>query len=119
MGVIADKNSPVLRRIRILVDLIRDHLAQPRPLGKPFPGQAADRVPSHLNGSRLSVKTGLGYRNGIRLAAQPDCVLQRKFALGQVLLPAVALGSQSGVARLFSLSVDCLGGARRLLGKPG
>ena len=56
MSIFAHKHSPMLRRIRILIGLLRNHLPQPRLLGEPLARETPDRMPSDLHETRLSVE---------------------------------------------------------------
>ena len=67
MREVADEHGPVLRRIRVVFDLFRDHLAQPRVLGEPPARHATDGMPSHLDRPRSLPELGLGHRDCIRL----------------------------------------------------
>lgn len=82
----AHQHGPVLRRIRALVNLVGDHAAQPRLLGKPFPRRACDGVPANLDGAQLAIDPDLAGRHNIGLFAETNLVLQRQLALDQVVL---------------------------------
>lgn len=81
----------MLRGIGVLVDPLGDHLTEARLLGEPFASEAADRVPSDLDGARLDVHLGLGDGHHVRLVPKPRGALQRHFALGEVLLSGVIM----------------------------
>jgi hypothetical protein len=98
MSVVTNENSPMLRRIRILVDPLRDHLSQPSLFSKPFSGEAADRVPSNLHRTTWPIDNRLSYRDDIGLTSETHRVLQCYFTFIQVLFPiketsALELGS--------------------------
>jgi hypothetical protein len=87
MSIVTNENSPMLRRIRILVDLLRDHLSQSCLLRKPLSGKSADRVPSNLDRTTWSIDNGLSYRDDIGLTPETHRMLQCYFTFIQVLFP--------------------------------
>lgn len=87
MSIVTNENSPMLRRIRILVDLFRDHLAQSRLFRKPLSGKSADRMPSNFDRTTWSIDDRFSHRDDIGLAAETHCMLQCYFAFIQILFP--------------------------------
>lgn len=87
MSIVTDENSPMLRRVRILVDLLCDHLPKSSLFSKPFSGEAADRMPSNLHRATWSIDDRLSYRDDIGLTSETHCMLQCYFTLIQVLFP--------------------------------
>lgn len=83
--VVADQHGPVLRRVRVRPDLLRDHLAQARLLGEPLAREPSDRVPADLDLAVRAVGYGLLGRHGIWSVAQAQALLQRQFALQEAL----------------------------------
>lgn len=69
MRIVANENSPVLRWIWVLADLLCDHLSQGSVLGEPLAGGTTDRVPTDLDRSGSSLENGLALWNNIRLMA--------------------------------------------------
>ena len=55
MCEIPDQHSPMLCRIRILVDFIGNKFAKTCLISEPLACEAADRMPANLNLSRLSI----------------------------------------------------------------
>lgn len=72
MSVLANKHSPVLGRIWIFVDLLRDHLTQACLFGKPFASQASNRMPANLDRSSLAVKNRFCDRHCIWCVSEPS-----------------------------------------------
>lgn len=70
----------MLRRIRILIDLLRDLLAQPRLLGKPLASEPSDGMPADLNSAQLPVDVGLAGGDHVGLVAETEGVLERELA---------------------------------------
>lgn len=69
------------------MDLLRDHLPEPRLLGEPFTRESGNRVPTNLNGSRLSGNVDLARRYNVWLVAQSEGLLELKFSLQEFLFP--------------------------------
>lgn len=86
MGKLADEDGPVLRRVRVPVDLVGDHLAEARLLGEPLAREAADGVPPDLDGARRAVEQRLRHGDGVGLVAEPDGMLEGELAFVEVLL---------------------------------
>lgn len=84
--VVADQHRPVLRRVRVAVDLVRDHLAQARLLGEPLPGEAADGVPADLDRARGAVAPRLRDGDGVGDVAEAGGALEGELALCVVCL---------------------------------
>jgi hypothetical protein len=80
MNIIPNKNSPMLRRIRILADLLRDHFADAGFLGEPFTAHACNGVPADLDGAELGVDEGLSWGNDVGFGAEAEGVLEGEFA---------------------------------------
>jgi hypothetical protein len=59
MAVVPHQHSPMLRRIRILIDLFRNLLAESGLLGKPLAGKPGDGMPAYLDGALFGVDIGL------------------------------------------------------------
>lgn len=98
--ILAHEHGPMLRRVRVPVDLFRDHLAQTSLLSEPLARQPGNRMPSYLNDAQRTVGQGLIGRYDIWLVAQPErdfkllsALNKRLFAfyhsLGYALLPAL------------------------------
>lgn len=49
MRILANQHSPVLRRVGVLVNLVRNELADTRVVGKPLADGAADGVPADVD----------------------------------------------------------------------
>lgn len=86
VAVVAHKNGPMLRRVRVLIDLLRNHLAKSGLLGKPLAGKSRDRVPANLDDPRCSVDIGLGWRYDAGSVAQTERVLELQLLLQKLLL---------------------------------
>ena len=76
MGILANKYFPVLRRIRVFIDSLRDHLSKSSPLGDPLASEAADRMPTNLNWAKWSIDDRLGQRDYIGRLSQTHSVFQ-------------------------------------------
>ena len=74
MYIVAYEHSPVLGRVRIVVDTLGNHLSESRLLGEPLAPEAGDGVPTYLDGPGLIVSDWLRGRNNIRLRTQPGKV---------------------------------------------
>ena len=82
----AYQHRPVLRRIRVLIDLLRDLLSQPRLLSKPLPSQAPNGMPADHDGAKFPVDVGLAGRYHIGFVAEAEGLLERGPALQRSLL---------------------------------
>lgn len=78
----------MLRRVRVLVDLIGDHLAQASLLGEPLAGEAADGVPADLDGAGGAVAPGLGDGDGVGDVAEAGGALEGELTFCIVCLAA-------------------------------
>lgn len=85
----------MLCRIRIIVNLLGNHLPKPRLLGKPFASEATHRMPANLDWPGLAVYSGVGFRDHIWHVSKASSMLQCDFTLDQVLL---ATGNMSAAA---------------------
>jgi hypothetical protein len=81
MRIITHQHRPMLRGIRVFVDLVCDQLPQPRLLGKPLARQPSHWVPAHLHLSRRPAGRGLGDGNDIFSCAKPNRVSEGYVAL--------------------------------------
>lgn len=75
------QHRPVLRRIRILIDLLRDLLTQPRLLSKPLASQPSNGMPSNLNGPQFPVDISLAGRYHVRLVAEAEGLFEHDLCL--------------------------------------
>lgn len=103
------QHRPVLRRIWILIDLLRDLLTQPRLLRKPLASQTPNGMPSNLNGAQLSVDISLAGRYHVRLVAKAEGLLEHDLALQRSLL-AFFETFFSGYRVRFPTCAGCDGG---------
>jgi hypothetical protein len=87
MRIFTDEHRPVLRWIWVVIDALSDHLAQPRVLGEPLPGQSADGMPANLDVARLRVMDGLRDGHDIGRLAKAGRALEGQLAFRKVLLP--------------------------------
>ncbi len=81
MAVSADKHSPVLRGVGVLVDLVRDQPAERGLLGEPLAREAGDGVPADMHPSRVGVEHGPAGWDDVGLVAEPERVLQLELPL--------------------------------------
>jgi len=86
MHVITDQHGPMLRRIRVAVNLLGDHLAEPRPLREPLARQSADRVPADEDLARLVIKFWVALGDDVGRRTEPNRFLQTRFTLREALL---------------------------------
>ena len=86
MTVSAHQHRPVLRRVRILIDLLRDLLAQPRLLSKPLASQPSNGVPTNQDGAQFPVDISLTGRYHVGLVAEAKGLLEHDLALQRFLL---------------------------------
>lgn len=85
--ILSNKYGPMLRRVRVVPDPLRDHLPQAGVLREPLSGEAADRVPSDLDRPGRAVEDGLRDGNDIWLVAEADGVFESELTLCEILLP--------------------------------
>lgn len=71
----------MLRRIRVLIDLLRDLLAQPRLLGKPLASEPSNGMPADIDGAQLPVDISLAGRYHVGLVAEAEGLLDHDLAL--------------------------------------
>lgn len=94
MRVLANQHSPVLRRVGVLVDLVRDELAETRVVGKPLARRTANGVPADVN--RAGVDVGQWARrrgDDVGRLAESGGALERQLAVREVLFDKrLALG---------------------------
>ena len=83
---VTNEYGPVLRRIRILVDLLGNHLTQPSVLCEPFSGNAAHRMPANFDCAKRPVHHRVRHRDDIGLMTETRCMLEGQFSLVEVLL---------------------------------
>lgn len=76
MRVIAHQHRPVLRRIRVFVDLVRDQFPQSGLLCKPLARQPSHGVPADLHWARRTACQGLRDGNNIFRRAEPNRVFE-------------------------------------------
>lgn len=74
MSIITDQDCPVLRRIRILIDLLGNYPAQPGLLSEPLARAATHRMPTNLDRARWSLEAWLPIWNHVGLTSQADSV---------------------------------------------
>lgn len=74
----------MLRRIRVAMDLFRDHLAQTRLLGKPGPCHAGDGVPSDIDRPLLTVDVWMARGDRVGLGTQAEGLLHLFLSFGQL-----------------------------------
>lgn len=79
------QHRPMLRRVRILPHLLRDHLSQSRLLCKPLPTHPRYRMPSDLNGAEIPINAGFSRWDDIWLGTETQRMLKRKFAFKKFL----------------------------------
>ena len=110
MRKVADQDGPVLCRVRVVANLLRDHLAQPRVLCKPSARDASHGMPADLYRPRPLLELGLRQRDGIWLLPEADGMLEGQLAFVDVFGPVELAGSASGsdghvqeVAKLVAL----------------
>lgn len=111
MSVVTNENSPMLRWIRILVNPLRDHLAQSRLFRKPLSGESADRMPSNLDRTTRSIDNRFSDWDDIGLAAETHCMFQCYFAFIQILFPArenVSGRTREGLAGRIAEQIEVL-----------
>lgn len=101
MDVFTNQHSPMLSRIRIPPNLLRDLLPQTAPLSKPLPTHARDRMPADPHRPQLSIDPRLAAGDDIRFMAQAERVLQRELALDEFVFP-LGLDFVSGYVKLVS-----------------
>lgn len=70
------QHGPVLCRIRILVDLLCDFLAQPRLLSKPLPSKPSNGMPADHDSAKFPVDISLAGRYHIGLVAKAKGLLE-------------------------------------------
>jgi hypothetical protein len=88
VGILTHEYSPMLGWIRILIDPLGDHLAEPRVFGEPLASDAADRMPTDLDGAGLTVESGGCQRDDIGRLAEADRMLEGQLTLVEVFLAA-------------------------------
>lgn len=86
MAVIAHKHSPVLGWIRVLVNLLLNHPAKTRLLGKPLASKPRDRMPANLDGAVFSLDVDLARGDDVGFVAQSERMLEVEFSLKEFLL---------------------------------
>lgn len=96
--ILSNEYGPMLRRVRVVPDPLRDHLPQAGVLREPLSGEAADRVPSDLDRPGRAVEDGLRNGNDIWLVAEADGVFESELTLCEILLP-VRRVSESNLKR--------------------
>ncbi len=72
MTVLINKHRPMLRGVRVLVDLLRDHLSKPRLLSEPLASQSAYGMPAYLDEALFPVDVSLAGRNDIGLVPKAE-----------------------------------------------
>jgi hypothetical protein len=74
MRIFTHQHRPMLRRIRIFLDLVCDQFPQPGLLREPLARQPSHGVPTHLHWSRRLAGQRLGDGDDIFRCAEPNCV---------------------------------------------
>lgn len=88
MSIVTNKHGPMLRRIRIPVDLFGNHLTQPSIFGEPLSGNAADRMPANFDRAKRPVHDRVRDRDDIGLMTETRRMFESQFSLVEVLLAA-------------------------------
>jgi len=86
---VAHEDSPVLRRVGVLVRLLSDQFPQPSFLGEPFPSEAANGVPANFDGARDSIRDGMGQRDDVGGLTEANGVFEGEFTLVVAFLSGV------------------------------
>lgn len=81
MAIIANKDSPMLRRVRVVVGLLCDVSPQTCLLCEPLAAKAAYGMPPDLDLSVVTCNRGVSRGYDVRFMSQPNGMLQRKLAL--------------------------------------
>lgn len=84
MHIVPYKHGPVLRRVRGLVDLVGDHLAQPGLLGEPFSCRPSHGMPAQLDGAGLAIDSDLTARDYVGSLAEAKFLGNHKFAFEKI-----------------------------------
>jgi len=81
MRKVAHKHCPMLRRIWVLMDRLRDLLPQPRLLSKPLTPKTSNRVPSNFDNAMVTIHFCDAVRNHIGLLAKAQGMFKHHLAL--------------------------------------
>ena len=102
MRIFVNEDGPVLRWVRVLVDLLGNKLAKPGFLGEPLPCKSRNGMPADFYLSGLTGDLRLAGRDGIGLVAQSHRLFQLEFALEQFILPSrqAILASRRGAVSM-------------------
>lgn len=87
MGVVAYQHRPVLRRVRVGVDLLCDHLSKVRVLIEPLASDTSDWMPANFDGSQGTVKGRVRDRDGIWLMSKANSVFEGYLAFAEIVSP--------------------------------
>lgn len=99
MRIIAHQHRPMLRRIRVFVDLVRDQFPQPGLLCKPLASQPSHGVPAHLDWARRPACQGLRDGDDIFRRAEPNRVSEGYIAFLVTFLAARGVRRQDVTGR--------------------
>lgn len=90
--IVAHQHSPVLRRVRTLVDLLSYGLAESRLLREPLARRSGDGMPSQLHGAGLAVDFDIGGWDHVCFLAKAEFVLNFERAFEKIIFSLLPLG---------------------------
>ena len=86
MHIVIHQHRPMLRRVRVIVDVFCNHLPQSRLLREPLAARANNRMPSYMHGAQPTTYRGLAWRNNVGLLSKANRMLDEELALQRLIL---------------------------------
>lgn len=104
MHIVPHKHGPVLGRVWGFVDLLSNHLAQPRLLSEPLAGRACNRMPTDLDSAGLAIDFDLARGDRVGRLAEAKFLLDLELPFQKTVFSGTA--SVCGSPKLVLLQSD-------------